>query len=142
MGHIAYLNDTNILCDDGKNRIKDEIKKTQMLKEEEKERVNFLEQELQNARQRKIEQEFAHQQKINDFETNKAAILNDNENLKRNLNSKIDELTDKLSLKQKHALETELTSNASKKSKEDNLTGKIHHFSNIECDFSKQIHTN
>jgi len=29
-----------------------------------------------------------------------------------------------------------------KKSKEDTLTGKIHQFSNIECDFSKQIHCN
>jgi len=38
--HIDYLNDTNIQCDEGKNRIKDEIKKIQMIKEEEKERVN------------------------------------------------------------------------------------------------------
>jgi hypothetical protein len=38
--HIDYLNDTNLQCDDGKTRIKDEIKKIQMLKEDEKERVN------------------------------------------------------------------------------------------------------
>jgi hypothetical protein len=39
-------------------------------------------------------------------------------------------------------LEVELDHNAKKKLKEDDLTEKIHHFSNIECDFSKQIHCN
>jgi predicted solute-binding protein len=99
-----------------------------------------LERELQDLRQKKIEQEFQHQQRINDFETSKAAILSDNENLKKNLNNKIDDLTTRLSSQQRSALETELNSNAAKKSKEDTLTGKIHQFSNIESDFSKQIH--
>jgi len=83
-----------------------------------------------------------HQQRINEFSTSKAAILSDNDNLKTTLNKNIDELTTKLSGQQRNALETELKTNATKKVKEDNLTDKIHNFSNIECDLSKQIHFN
>jgi len=60
--HIDYLNETNNQCDEGKSKIKEEIKKTIMFKEEEKERIKFLENELHTLRQRKIEQEFSHLQ--------------------------------------------------------------------------------
>lgn len=83
-----------------------------------------------------------HQQKINSFEKEKNDIINNHQANKDYLNNNINELVDKLSHQQKNAIKTELERNDEKTNKENELTEKIHQFSNIESDLSKQIDCN
>lgn len=50
------------------------------------------------------------------------------------LNDQIAELANRLTNQQKNAIQIELQRNAEKKSKQDELTEKIHQFSNVESE--------
>jgi len=113
-----------------------------MIKEEAKDKIKSLELELQHERARKLQQEYDHQQRINEFETDKARLINEHQQNKDNLNYNINELANRLSEQQKNAINGELQRNADKKDKEDELTNKIHYFSNVESDLAKQIDCN
>jgi hypothetical protein len=140
--HIDYLTVTNNQFVEEKNLLKEQIARTLEVKEQAKDKITELENELRNERKKKEELEYEHQLKIHEFELNKSALLNEHQNKKNSLNSKIEELANKLTDQQKNAIETELQRNAEKKEKEDELTGKIHQFSNVESDLSKQIDCN
>jgi len=84
-----------------KNLLKEQIARTLEVKEQAKDKIAALENELRNERKKKEELEYEHQLKIHEFELNKSALLKEHQNKKNSLNSKIEELANKLTDQQK-----------------------------------------
>lgn len=61
---IDYINERNQVSTEDKNRVKEEIKLSQLRKNESNEKIKLLENKLINERERKLKQEYEHQQKI------------------------------------------------------------------------------